>query len=153
MKFCIVQLLFLNRFNAFHSPHFQLFPLGNPSFISLLMFFFLSFHLSILSFCGKFLIGWVVVKKFFLDLCRNIGGFFPWNGWRGSLSSLCLSISDAIFLWISGEAIPESTYISSIGVGLRQPEIVLQVSFKAMFTFLEWSWPIRGQHIQLLNSI
>jgi len=99
----------LKRFNAFHFSHFQFLPLGSSSFNSLVVFCSLFFHLLILSFSGGFFIGWIVVRKLFLDLSRGCGGLFPCSGCRGSFCCLCRSISDAISLLISGGVIPDST--------------------------------------------
>jgi len=143
--FCIVKLV-LKRFNAFHFSHLQFFPLRS-SFNSLVVFCSLFFHLLILSFSGEFFFGLIVMRKLFLDLSRGSDGFLPRSVWRGSLSCLWRSISYAMSLLISGGAITDNACIFSTNVGLRHPEIILQVSFKAMSTFFAW------QNIRLLSSI
>lgn len=72
----------------------------------------------------------------------------------GSFSCLFHSISDAISLLISGGTVPNNACISLTEINLKHPEIILQVSFNAISTFLhDIIWPIRRQHIRLLSNV
>ena len=114
-----------NRLSVHHSFRGRSEPCCNSSLAARCI---LSFHLASRKDSGSSDEGTQCVSHVFL-LIRGFGGLYLSRGFL-SLVSLYNLVSASVPLLISGGEIPERTYRSSRGVGLRQPVITRQASFR-----------------------
>ena len=84
--------------------------------------------------CFKVLSASVESRKLFLDGSLCLAGRWPWSRCLGSSSWRQRSALPATFRRMWGGAIPASAYKQGIGVALKQPVIILHVSFRMMST-------------------
>ena len=114
-----------NRLRVHHFFRGRSAPSGNSSLAARCI---LSCHLTSRTDSGSSGEGTQYVSHVVL-LIRGFGGLYLSRGFL-SLVSLYNLVSASVLLLISGGEIPERTYRSSRGVGLRQPVITRQASFR-----------------------
>ena len=94
--------------------------------------FHLSSHNVVRASCLEVVRASVESRKLFLDGSLCLARRCPWSGCLGSSSWRQRSALLATFRRMWGGAIPASAYRQGIGVALKQPVIILHVSFRAI---------------------
>ena len=126
-----------NLLRVFHNGHGRCPPIGSCCVIWVSSYgCSSSCHLCNLAFWGGSCSSFAVCIKLFRDLSLVFAISCPNIGCLSSFICLVFSISVVTRLLISGGAMPARRYSLYVGVGLRHPVMILQVSFRATDTFL-----------------